>query len=196
MKTLLAVSLALLCGCSTNLAPLVVRPAVPLQEQNCAQIRLPETIRSYHVGRYADPNNRGLLHEQHSIHRIETASRWNLMPGAEKLAGTPVPNEEQNKRGPNVLFNDVAAAELNRQKLISAQMMAKAERLDVSLAELQLLLRTLKAGIEDAAALRSLVRGLESRLLQLESVQRPSLSPSSEKDAHQPVQTGTNLLRP
>jgi len=43
-------------------------------------VRYPEVVRAYHVGRYADPNDDLVMHEQHVVYRVEENTRWDLHP--------------------------------------------------------------------------------------------------------------------
>src|SRR5258706_4030934 len=44
-------------------------------------IRSGERLRAFQVGRYVDANNHLLLHEQHTLYRIEAGPAWDLHPG-------------------------------------------------------------------------------------------------------------------
>lgn len=93
MKTEFLLTLSLLgAGCqSANPPPksvsLLPRSAMPTAS---AGLRVPETIRTYAVGAYVDPDDESVRHDAHLIHRIEKPSRWNLAPAVPEPA-SPLP---------------------------------------------------------------------------------------------------------
>jgi hypothetical protein len=40
-------------------------------------LRLQEQLKAYPIGRYVDPNNPNIMHEAHTIYRLEKPSKWN-----------------------------------------------------------------------------------------------------------------------
>ena len=44
------------------------------------EIRTPETVKAYPVGRYTDPNFPDEMHERHTLYRREQAADWNYRP--------------------------------------------------------------------------------------------------------------------
>ena len=80
MKTFYFIPLMFLTACST--APkLALRPQSPPPAADNSAVRYPEVVRAYHVGRYADPNDDLVMHEQHVVYRVEENTRWDLRPG-------------------------------------------------------------------------------------------------------------------
>ena len=79
MKMFYLVPLLFLSACSTT-PKLVLRPQ-QLPATNADGIRYPEVLHAYHIGRYADPNDDALMHEQHVVYRVEENPRWDLHPG-------------------------------------------------------------------------------------------------------------------
>ena len=97
IKTLLAcAAVALVAGCETSppnktagtgpvLSP---APAVApvsgtdLDQANTDKVRVGETLKSYPVGRYVDPNDPNVMHEAHVVYRKEAGTSWNLNPNA------------------------------------------------------------------------------------------------------------------
>ena len=74
--------LCLLSGCATRKE--VIRPAeVPGTQVAAAEmpeIRTPETVKAYPVGRYTDPNFPDEMHERHTLYRKEQSADWNYHP--------------------------------------------------------------------------------------------------------------------
>src|ERR1700733_7437797 len=97
MKMLYLISLLFLSACST--APkLTLRPQQP-SATDAGGIRYPEVLHAYHVGRYTDPNDDLIMHEQHVVYRVEESTRWDLHPGA-GVVGTTMPCEAAFSPGP------------------------------------------------------------------------------------------------
>jgi hypothetical protein len=147
----------------------LVRPQEPALPMDDSSVRFPETVRAYHVGRYAEPDSSDLLHERHTVYRLEASSRWNLRPGYDAAGAAPAALENPSNPTVEPEVNDLVVAEMNRQKLVSAQMLARSAEINAALTQLQATLRSTKANFEETTRLRALVNQLESRLSRLES---------------------------
>src|SRR5215212_2539203 len=80
MKTLPFVLLFIAAGCSSPEPGKVVvapRPTVSVPNDLAERVRYPELVKGYHVARYAEPN-RLLMHEAHTVYRVEAQASWNL----------------------------------------------------------------------------------------------------------------------
>jgi hypothetical protein len=91
-------ALAFLAGCASTpsraakmpeAAPqAVVAPVITpvsgtdLDQANMENVRAGETLKSYPVGRYLDPEDSNVMHEAHVVYRKEAGSSWNLHPNA------------------------------------------------------------------------------------------------------------------
>ncbi len=85
-----SVSIALgIAGCKTKEEPpkpqefahvpvFVAASTIPGDSQE--KMLYDSQVRAYAVGRYIDPANRTVMHEQHTIYRVEQMPQWNLMP--------------------------------------------------------------------------------------------------------------------
>jgi hypothetical protein len=74
--------LCLFAGCATRKE---VRSARPVEVAgtmvaDMPEIRTPETVKAYPVGRYTDPNFPNEMHERHTLYRREQAADWNNRP--------------------------------------------------------------------------------------------------------------------
>ena len=78
MKMFYLIPLLFLSACST--APMLALQPQQSPPMDNAAVRYPEVVRAYHVGRYADPNDDLVMHEQHAIYRVEENTRWNFHP--------------------------------------------------------------------------------------------------------------------
>lgn len=106
MKYLYLVIPILFLGCSAEQPLAQVLPienstdvpgtTLPMPDGN--DVRNPEALKAYPVGRYEDPNDPSVMHEAHTIYRAEQPPTWNLNP----TVSTAVP------LGPTVAVTDPA----------------------------------------------------------------------------------------
>ena len=95
IKTLLAcAAVALVAGCETPPPKAVTAPVLSpapavapvsgtdLDQANTEKVRVGETLKSYPIGRYFDPNDPNVMHEAHVVYRKEAGTSWNLNPNA------------------------------------------------------------------------------------------------------------------
>ncbi len=165
MKAYYLIPLLFLSACST--APkLTLRPQQP-SSTSADGVRYPEVLHAYHVGRYADPNDDLIMHEQHVVYRVEENTRWDFHPGpadgnlpalpSRDAAFTPVP------------VNDAILAEVNSQRLATTEIMMQARTLSAALAQFQAALQQTKTNIQETLILRASVNAMKQRLDALES---------------------------
>ena len=174
MKIFHLIPLIFLTACST--APkLALRPQSPPSLADASTIRYPEVIHAYHLGRYADGNNDALMHEQHTVYRVEENSRWDFHPG--NVGGNvfpPVPTLRDAAFNPGQV-NDEILAEVNSQRFATAQIMGQSRTLAASLALFQNALAQTRTNWQQTAALRATVSDFQQRLAALEAAQKNSL---------------------
>jgi hypothetical protein len=76
--------LSLLAGCATQKeirsAHHVKVPGRAIAADDAQQVRTPETVKAYPVGRYTDPNFPDQMHERYTLYRREQATDWNYRP--------------------------------------------------------------------------------------------------------------------
>jgi hypothetical protein len=175
MKTFYLLPLLFLSACS---APkLILRPQPP-SATDAAGIRYPEIIHAYHIGRYADPNDDLVMHEQHTVYRVEENTRWDLHPGAGG-DGTTMPRDAAFSPAP---VNDDILAEVNSQRLATAEIMLQARTLSTALMQFQSALQQTRTNLQQTAVLRVTVNDMKQRLDALEAAQgqSPSISTTNE----------------
>jgi hypothetical protein len=90
----LSLALALCAGCEMmQMKPAAITGAAPppvvapvsgtdLDQTNAEKVRVSETLKSYPVGRYVDPQDSNVMHEAHVVYRKEAGASWNLNPNA------------------------------------------------------------------------------------------------------------------
>lgn len=172
-------SLALFGGCATHPRTVVV-PTLPrdvpgntLPSEGIESVRYAENIKAYPMNRYVDPANHGIMHEGHTIYRVETSARWNLRPNQP----VPVP------LGPRaVVVRDPAAhpgplpgeltAELSRQKEATRTVIAQGQRLSGSIDRLQNALNQTGEMAQAQAKMQADLTRAQGRIEQLEKERR------------------------
>ena len=55
-------------------------PGTIVSAAEMPEIRTPETVKAYPVGRYTDPNFPNEMHERHTLYRREQSADWNYRP--------------------------------------------------------------------------------------------------------------------
>jgi hypothetical protein len=165
MKTYYLIPLLFLSACSTT-PKLVLRPQQP-SATDATGIRYPEVLHAYHIGRYADPNDDSLMHEQHVVYRVEDNTRWNFHPGPADGNIPALPSRDAAFAPTPV--NDAILAEVNSQRLATTQIMMQARTLSAALAQFQTALSQTKTNLQETARLRASVNEMKQRLDTLES---------------------------
>ena len=74
----------LFSGCATKKAVRSIQqaevPGTTIAPAEMPEIRTPETMKAYPVGRYTDPNFSDQMHERHTLYRKEQSAEWNYHP--------------------------------------------------------------------------------------------------------------------
>lgn len=166
MKSIYLIPLLFLSACSTQ-PKLMLRPQSPSSTATNA-VRYPETVRAYHFGRYIDPGDDLVMHDQHVVFRVEENSRWDLHPGTGKNDFSQAPSPHDAAFNP-LPVNEAVLAEVNAQKLATVQIMAQAHVLSGSLAQFQSALQQAKTNLQETAVLRTAIGDLKRRLDRLEA---------------------------
>jgi len=179
MKTIYLLPLLFLAACST--APkLGLRPQPPPPAADNSTVRYPEIVRAYHFGRYADPNDDLVMHERHIVFRVEQNNRWNFQSGpADASLLSPMPRDAAFSPAP---VNDAILAEVNSQRLATAQIMGQARTLSSAMMQFQTALQQTRTNLQQTMALRVTMSDLKHRLDALEAAkgQPPSISTTNE----------------
>jgi hypothetical protein len=180
MKTYYLIPLVFLSACSTT-PKLTLRPQQP-STTDAAGVRYPEVLHAYHIGRYADPNDSLVLHGQHVVYRVEENTRWNFHPGP--VGGsTAMPHDAAFATAP---LNDAILAEVNSQRLATAQIMMQARTLSAALAQFQTALQQTKTNLQETLILRAAVNDMKQRIDALGSAQGQPPPFSSSTTTNEP----------
>jgi hypothetical protein len=180
MKTYHLIPLLFLTACSTT-PKLTLQPQPPRPVTNNTAVRYPEIVNAYHIGRYVDPNNDLVMHEQHVVYRVEENTRWDFHPGTACIGPvSPTPRDVAFSPTP---VNDAVLAEVNAQRLATTQIMMETRTLSTALAKFQAALQQTKTNLQETAALRATVIAMRRRLDALETAQtqlsQPFIAPAT-----------------
>lgn len=178
MKLFYFLPLLFLTACSST-SRIALQPLPSASPTDNSAIRYPEVVHAYHLGRYVDPADDLVMHEQHVVYRVEQNTRWNFhsgpidgnvpaLPPAHDAAFSPTP------------VNDTVLAEVNAQRLATVQIMLEARTLSTALVQFQAALQQAKTNFQETAVLRATVIEMKKRLEVLETAQKPSPPPVSE----------------
>lgn len=159
-------------SCATKHAPRVV--VIPrsvagttLPAEGIESIRYAENIKAYPLARYVDPNNRRLMHEGHTIYRVETTPKWNLHPN-KPLAGESGPAVSVRDGANEAPMRDELLVELNRQKEATKAVVSGSQTVAQKLGELGEHVRETKQVAAENVLLKRQVDTAKQRLDTLE----------------------------
>ncbi len=182
MKTHYLIPLLFLTACSTTPRLTLQPQQLPPTTDNSA-VRYPEIVNAYHIGRYVDPNDDLVMHEQHVVYRVEQNTRWNFHSGPVDGSAPALPPVHDAAFNPTPV-NDAVLAEVNAQRLATVQIMLEARTLSTALAQFQSALQQTKTNLLETAVLRATVIEMKKRLDALETTQEQAptspISPTNE----------------
>lgn len=153
-------------SCASKTPPVVKVEPSPgryLSSAEADRVRLPETIKAYPLGRYADPNRRGVMHEAHTIYRVETTPKWNLA-GRGRTTTPVTPTAARGELSANELL-----VELNRQREATRSVMQSGQTVSSKLTDLATLFQQNQQTLaEQNAGIRKELQATRERLETLE----------------------------
>lgn len=169
MKIRFIIPLVLLTACASKPRPhMRAIPGTMLPYDNIESIRYSENIKAYPVGRYVDPNNSFVMHERHTIYRVETTAKWNLHPNASLTVplGPAVGIVDPARH--NAPLNADVLAEVNKQKAATQALIEQGAKLDQTLSQLSGAFQVTKQLGEQGQQLRTELTTTQKRLDALE----------------------------
>ena len=174
----------LLVACATKPARVVdlsarAVPGTTLPSDGIESVRYAENIKAYPLGRYVDPNNRRIMHEGHSVYRVETTAKWNLHPNEPVSVPLGPVQVRDAARRPSPVGDEIVA-ELNQQKEATKAMMQGGQVVTQKLGELAGKLQQTQQNAAQNVLLKQKVDTAEQRLDALEEQLRtkPSATPA------------------
>ena len=164
----------LLASCASKPAQRIV-PVTPemsgrvLKRGETASVRHPEVVKAYPVGRYVEPRKRGVMHEAHTIYRVESSSKWNLTRPSGQTT-MPAPATTASKPSGNEL-----TVELNRQRQATQAVIQGGQIVSDKLTEMTAALQQNRVLAEQNATMRKELQATRQRLETLEDEMRSRL---------------------
>ena len=195
-RILIFIPLILLSACASN-KPVVVQmprsvPGTILTTDDMESVRYGENLKAYSFGRYVDPNDGLVMHEAHTVYRVETTAKWNLHPnGPVTVPGGPVvgiidPAHKDSPLTPEVV------AEVDRQKAATMTLIVQGQRMNQALNQLsQTLSASAQVAVENVQ-LKNEVTTAEKRLDTLEEEFRKAQTEAPFTAPATPSVKGTN----
>jgi hypothetical protein len=195
-RIFILIPLLFLPACATK-KPVVVRmphsvPGTTLPADDMESVRYGENLKAYPVGRYVDPNNGLVMHEAHTVYRVETTAKWNLHPnGPANVPVGPVVGivDPAHREGP---VTAEVAAEVNRQKAATQALIAQGARMNQALNQLSQSVSISKQVSEENAQLKTAVSTTQQRLEALEEAFRQKQTETTFTTPSVPPKQGTN----
>ena len=162
-------------------------PGTTLPSEGMESVRYAENIRTYSLGRYVDPGNSRIMHERHSIYRVETTPKWNLHPNEPvSVPLGPVVHVHDSAREASPV-GDELVAELNRQKKATKTVIQEGQVVSQKLGELTTALQKTQQVAVQNAQLKQEVNTTKQRLDALEEELRKqpttTLAPATKSRA-------------
>ena len=178
--------IALLSSCAKKapIDPIIVikETPKPLTANQRKQLRHPESIRKYAVGRYTDPNNQHVLHEAHDIYRVESTSKWNHLPNRSKSLA---------RQGPKHLVKPQGSEEIERLKQNLAEERRTSRTVITANEQLKKSIEPLMKSFDHAKILTEQNAELRRQLHETKSKPSPKQQPQKAKPA---APSQSNLL--
>lgn len=171
-------------SCASKTPPVIkVEPSSgrDLSRAESGAVRFPEKIKAYPLGRYADPNSRGVMHEAHTIYRVEATPKWNLAGRCRTT--NPSPSTAANAE----LSSNELLVELNRQREATKAVMQSGQTVSSKLGDLSTTLQKNQQTLaEQNAGIRNELQVTRERLETLESKEdkqsTPKVSPATDDE--------------
>jgi hypothetical protein len=168
-----------------------------------ASLRTGERVVAYPVARYIDPNHAGILHEAHTVYRVESQPRWNLRPGnsagylptggaagsSVKAASSSVSRSGSASPERTLPSRDEWLVEVQRQKSANAELLKSHESLEKQVNALSSTLSRSKEQADRRAQLEKDLESAQFRLSRLESALSP-VTPPAASDPASPTSPG------
>jgi hypothetical protein len=147
-------------------------PDTVLIQPQSGSVRLQERVKPYPVGRYIDPNNSQIMHESHTVYRVESPARWNLSGGDRCISKAPSNRAPGPKSSDTACANDELLMEVNRQKAVTRTVVQSSEAVSSQLAALAATLEENRKASGTSLELRQQLEETKKRLERLEQESR------------------------
>ena len=159
-----------------------IAKAVALMPNDRQRVRTPEHVKTYYVGRQPSKDGR-TMHEAHRVYRREAGSRWNLLPNQPPLASTGPVTHVMDLAFNAAPRSNAIEIELNRQREITEELLAKRGEFEIALA-------TAKQRLADTQS-TALMRAIGNT----KSSKTRTTTPSMQAEEGTPKAPPSNFLR-
>lgn len=187
-RILIFIPLILLPACASKKPVVVKMPPIVtgtvLSTADIESVRYAENLKAYQIGRYIDPNDDLVMHEAHTIYRVETTAKWNLHPDVYPYAPGDLPGgpvvgiiDPAHENGP---ITPEIAAEVGRQKAATQALIAQGQRMNQALSQLSQVLPVTSQVAQENAQLKAQEMETERRLEILEDQARKQQQTETE----------------
>ena len=169
MKIHFLIPLVLLASCASHPRPRVVQtpvsvPGNTLPSSAAESVRYSENVKAYPIGRYIDPNNDLVMHERHTIYRVETTAKWNLHPGGPPTVPLGPALGIVDAARHNSPVNAEVVAEVSRQKATTQALLDQGAKLNQTLSQLSGSFQLIKQLGEENQQMRQQLTATQNRL--------------------------------
>ena len=168
-------------------------------------LRAGERVVAYPVARYIDPNHAGILHEAHTVYRVESQPHWNLSPGngvgslptgeaagsSVKAARSSVSRSGNASPERTLPSRDEWLVEVQRQRSANAELLKSNQSLEKQVTALSTTFARSAEQADRRAQLEKDLESAQSRLSRLESTLSPGIPPAAGEAAF-PTSPGAN----
>jgi hypothetical protein len=193
---LFVVPLVLLSACASR-KPVIVQMPLPMPEtmlddSDRESVRYDENVKAYYIGRYVDPNDGLVMHEAHTVYRVETTAKWNLHPNNPAiLPGGPVVGivDTAYKAGP---LTPEVAAEVEKQKAATQALLTQSQRMSFIINQLANVIPATTQVAQENDQLKAEMAATQTRLEILEDQFRQAQAQATFSPPTIPSGKGTN----
>ena len=171
---------AFLSSCASPPSVRVAARTVPgntLPVEDVESVRYSETIKAYPTGRYIDPTNRLVMHEGHTVYRVENTGHWNLNPNPAALMPRG-PLRVRDAATSAAPVNDELVMEINRQKAATRTLIQGTTAVSTKLDELSQGVAKTQQLAKETHELKLQVDATSQRIQALEQLRQSTESPS------------------
>jgi len=160
-------------------------PGTNLSPTGMEGVRYAENLKAYPLGRYIDPNDSDVMHEGHTIYRVETTGKWNLHPQESPISSIPAVRSRDSASAP-MLLRDELAVELNRQREATKTIIQSGQTITQKLNDLASAVQNTRRIAEDTAQRQSKMDSVIQNLNSIEEDLR-KLRQFKESTSHEPA---------
>ncbi len=194
--TIFTLLVCVACTSPRQRTPIITTRALPpldTAKKAPASLRSAERIVAYPLSRYIEPNHPGILHEAHTVYRVESLPHWNLRPAYTGNTGN-TGRSSLPSRSPHDTTKDAQTSvapsnaewvvEAQRQKAATAELLKLNQTLETRHGQLSAGITRSTQDAERRAALEQELQSAQERLTRLESALKAETPDNLPKSAH------------